>query len=82
MQSSILEVAVSGSILGCMVKCAANIRPQRTLEFLVPHLSGRLHSALEERVDAQRKADVEVQFCSLLLGELVGFWSPPTLFLH
>ncbi len=77
-QTSIFEVTVSGSVLGCMLKVcdlpdplnyrkvllhsftgiflqvAANVKPQQTLEFFVPHLTQRIHSALTDRVDHKK----------------------------
>ncbi len=56
-QGSIFEVAVSGSILGCMIKVCANIKPQQTLDFFVPHLTERIHTALDDRADAKKAND-------------------------
>lgn len=69
-ETRVFEAAVSGNILAGMCKSAVSIQPERALDFFIPHLCGRIESALRDRVGHQ-KADIELQFSTLLLSEVI-----------
>ena len=57
-----------------MVKGAAAVQPDQTLDFFVPHLCSRIESILGDRCSAsdKQKVDTELQFNILMLSEVIS----------
>ena len=69
-----MEPAVAGSIFAAMVKGAAAVQPDQTLDFFVPHLCSRIEAILGDRCSAsdKQKVDTELQFNIQMLSEVIS----------